>query len=64
MAKLSDNDPNYAGMKRFSEEKMLALFGTHDNYERRVGDKLDEMVEQGLLLDEDRDLMFPQGSSR
>ncbi len=64
VAKLSDDDPNYAGMKRFSEEKMLALFGTRDNYERRVGDKLDEMVEQGLLLDEDRDLMFPQGSSR
>ena len=65
VAKLSDDDPNYAGMLRFSDEKLRRLFGSRADYERRVRAKLDEMVEQGFLLDEDRDLIFPhvrQGS--
>jgi hypothetical protein len=64
VAKLSADDPNYAGMLRFSDEKMLSLYGSQAGYERRVRAKLDEMVQQGFLLDEDRDLMFPQTSSR
>jgi hypothetical protein len=63
VAKLSADDPNYAGMRRFSDEKMLSLYGSRVGYERRVQAKLGEMVQQGFLLDEDRDLMFAQTSS-
>ena len=62
VSKLSADDPNYAGMLRFSDEKMLSLYGCQAGYERRVRAKLDEMVQQGFLLDEDRDLMFPRTS--
>jgi hypothetical protein len=64
VAKLSADDPNYAGMKRFSDEKMLRLYGSRAGYAQRVRDKLDEMVQHGFLLAEDRDLMFPQTPSR
>jgi hypothetical protein len=64
VAKLSADDPNYAGMKRFSEEKLRSLYGSRAAYEQRVRAKLDEMVQQGFLMDEDRDLMFPRHASR
>jgi hypothetical protein len=61
IARISDGNPLRAGMKAFTDEEMGALYGTRQEYERRVMVKLDEMVDQRLLLPQDRSVMFPPG---
>jgi hypothetical protein len=58
IAKVSADDPNLSGMVRFTDEKMLALYGDGHGYEHRLNARFDELVEQRLLLPEDRDRMY------
>ncbi|MFI5047049.1 MAG: alpha/beta hydrolase domain-containing protein, partial [Acidimicrobiia bacterium] len=48
-----------AGMKRFDDEQMRMLYGSRDEYEKRVRSRLDEMVDDGWIRPEDVDLMMP-----
>jgi Alpha/beta hydrolase domain len=58
VARISEGNPLRAGMKRFSEPQMKELYGNREAYLDKVGVKLDEMIEQGLLLPEDKELML------
>jgi len=48
-----------AGMKRFDDEQMQALYGSHKEYQRRVRSRLEDMVVDRWIQPEDVDLMMP-----
>jgi hypothetical protein len=56
--RISSGDPLSPGMKPFSEEQMKSLYGTREEYERRVKAKLNLMIQEGWLLPEDASLMI------
>jgi hypothetical protein len=59
VARISPGNPLSAGLRRFREDEMRALYGSSDEYEREVRRRLDGMVEDRFLLTEDRDRFFP-----
>lgn len=59
VARISSGNPLAPGMKRFSEEQLDGLYGSRDEYNRRIRRKLDEMIVDRWLLPEDAAMMFP-----
>ena len=59
VARISPGNPLSAGLRRFSDDEMRALYGSRDEYERQARLQLDSMVGDGFLLAEDRDRFFP-----
>jgi hypothetical protein len=55
--RISPGNPLAPGMKRFTDEQMTALYGSREEYERRVRARLDQMVEERWVLPEDVPLM-------
>jgi len=58
VARISPGNPLSAGMKRFTDAEMQSLYGSREEYERRVRDAFDRMVRERILLPGDADLMF------
>jgi hypothetical protein len=58
VARISEGNPLRAGMKRFTDEQMKTLYGSREEYERRVRAKLEDMTRERWLLPEDAELMF------
>jgi len=56
VARISPGNPLSAGLRRFTDAEMHALYGSRDEYERRVRARLEGMVGDRFLLAEDRDL--------
>ena len=56
--RISPGNPLAPGMKPFTEEQMDALYGSRGEYEREIRASLDQMVDDGFLLAQDRQLMF------
>jgi hypothetical protein len=60
IARISEGNPLRAGMPRFTDEQMRSLYGTPDEYRRRVRANLDEMVSRRWLWRTDVDFMLRQ----
>jgi Alpha/beta hydrolase domain len=58
VARISPGNPLSPGMKRFDDKQMRALYGSQEEYARRIRARLDQMVQEGFLLKQDTDLMF------
>jgi hypothetical protein len=58
VARISEQNPLRAGMKRFSEAHMNDLYGSREAYVDKVRAKLDEMIQSRFLLPEDKALML------
>jgi hypothetical protein len=58
VARISPGNPLAPGMRPFSEEQMQALYGSREEYQRRIRARLDQMVVDGFLLQSDINLMF------
>jgi hypothetical protein len=58
VARISPGNPLAAGMRRFTDAEMQALYGSGDEYARRVRVHLDEMVRDRFLLPDDCELFF------
>ena len=53
VARISPGNPLSAGLRRFTDAEMQALYGSPDEYERRVRAAVDAMVGERFLLPED-----------
>jgi hypothetical protein len=58
-ARISPGNPLAAGKRPFTDEEMDALYGSREEYERRVRERLDGMVQERVLLPGDGAFMFP-----
>ena len=58
-ARISPGNPLAAGKRPFTDEEMNALYGSRDEYERRVRERFAGMVQERVLLPGDGDFMFP-----
>jgi hypothetical protein len=54
---ISQKDPLRAGMRPFSAEKMKSLYGSRQNYLKKVNAKIDRLVKERWIQAEDADLM-------
>jgi hypothetical protein len=59
VARISPGNPLAPGMKPFTDAQMDTLYGSRNGYEREVRARLDQMVHDGFLLAQDRQLVFP-----
>ena len=59
VARISPGNPMAPGMKRFDPEQFISMYGTRDEYERRIRGRLDEMIRERWLLPQDAAVMFP-----
>lgn len=57
LPRISPKNPLRAGMRPFSEDKIKELYGSRENYQRLVNQKIDELVEKRLVRPQYADLM-------
>jgi hypothetical protein len=58
VARISPGNPLTPGMRPFSDGEMQTLYGSQEEYERRIRIRLDQMVVDGFLLQQDTNLMW------
>jgi hypothetical protein len=58
VARISPGNPLSAGLRRFTEAEMQGLYGSREEYERRVRASLDGMVRDRFLLPEDEEVFL------